>query len=79
MSLHDVSAGSLSLVEKTALDDPTCLEKGLVFTKEQFENFDYQFKRRLASATELDEINGKSNQLEMQEYFCQQYSLSDFE
>jgi len=78
MSLHDVSAGSLSLVDQTALDDPACREKGLIFTREQFEALDYQFKRRLASETTTDEIHGKSNALEFQSFFCRQYTLDDF-
>lgn len=79
MSLHDVSARDLSLVEQTALDDPACRERGLIFTREQFDALDYQLKRRLAAETATDEINGKSDGMVMRSFFVRQYSLADFE
>jgi hypothetical protein len=79
MSLHDTPASSLSLVDETALDDPVCREKGLIFTKEQFEDLDYQFVRKLAAQAESDEVHGKTDRFVVQEFFSRQYSLSDFE
>lgn len=79
MSIHDTPASSLSLVDKTALDDPVCLEKGLIFTPEQFERFDYQYVRRLAAATETDEVNGKSDKFIVRSFFVRQHSLSEWE
>jgi len=75
MSLHDTSASSLSLVEQTAIDTGD----ELIFTKEQFQNFDHNFKRNLAANALSDEIHGKSTALELQNYFVCQYTLQEFE
>jgi len=75
MSLHDTSAGSLSLVSETAIDTGD----DLIFTAEEFDRFDHNLKRNLASQAQSDEINGKSNKLEMRAYFVCQHTLLDFE
>jgi hypothetical protein len=79
MSLHDTSASSLSLVDETALDDPTCRELGLIFSKEEFEGFDHQFKRRLAAMAESDEVDGKTDGIILRSFFVRQKTLTDFE
>jgi len=73
MSLHDTSAGSLSLVSETAIDNGD-----LIFTKSEFENLHYQYVRNLAAEANTDEINGKSNRLEIQSYFVCQRALDEF-
>jgi len=79
MSLHDVSASSLSLVDETALDDPVCRDRNLIFTADEFENLDYQFVRRLAAQAESDEVNGKSDKIIVRSFFVRQHSLFDYE
>jgi len=79
MSLHDVSASSLSLVDETALDDPVCRDRNLIFTADEFENLDYQFVRRLAAQAESDEVNGKSDKILIKSFYVCQHTLSDFE
>lgn len=79
MSAFETSATELSLVDETALDDPVCREQDLVFTKEQWDNLDYQYKRRLAAAAESDEVGGKTDAIVVTQFFCRQRSLSDFE
>lgn len=78
MSLHDVSAQDLTLVDETALDDPECRALDLIFTAEEYEALDYQFKRRLAAAAASDEINGKSDGMLMRSFFVRQTSLDEF-
>jgi hypothetical protein len=78
MSLHDLSVADLTLVDKTALDDPECNED-LIFTQEQFQNLNYQVKRRLAAITSTGEINGKSDSMQMESYFVRQHTLDEFE
>lgn len=70
---------SISLVSETALDDPVCREQGLIFTREQFDKLDYQYKRRLAAVANSDEVNGKTDFMVLQAFFCRQKSLSEFE
>lgn len=73
MSLHDTSASSLGLVSETALDNGD-----MIFTPEQFDNFDYQYIRRLAANADTDEINGKSDQIIVRSYFVRQHTLSEY-
>lgn len=70
----DPKPSRMGLVEETALDtgDP-------VFTKEQLENFAYPLLRNLAAHANSDCINGKSNKLEVVDYYAVQYSLGEFE
>jgi predicted ThiF/HesA family dinucleotide-utilizing enzyme len=74
MSLHETSASSLSLVSETAIDN-----NDMIFTKERFGNFHYQFIRRLAAAADTDEINGKSDRFVVQSYFVRQRTLTEYE
>jgi len=78
MSLHDLSASDLSLVDETALDDPACRARDLIFTGDQFDDLDYQLKRRLAAATDSDEINGKTDSMVMRSFFVRQRTLDEF-
>lgn len=73
MSLHDTSVRDLRLVDETALDvgDPC-------FTKEELDQFSHKLLRRLAAQSNSDEINGKSNQLELRAFYHCQRSLSDY-
>jgi len=73
MSLHEQSAGSLSLVDETALDngDP-------VFTKAELERFDIMLLRNLAAGANTDEIHGKSTKFEITAYFNCQRTLADY-
>jgi hypothetical protein len=58
------------------------LERGevedLLFTAEQFDEFDQHFKRRLAGAADSDEISGRSTFLEIRAFFVVQRSLSEY-
>jgi hypothetical protein len=78
MSAFETSATELSLVDETALDDPVCREQDLVFTKEQWGNLDYQYKRRLAAAAESDEVGGKTDAVVVSCFFIRQHTISDF-
>jgi len=78
MSVH-TPLDELSLVDRTAIDDPVCREQGLVFTADVWDKLDHQFKRRLAATAASDNINGKSNALELREFFVCQRSLGEFE
>jgi len=71
----DNSASSLSLVSETAVDAD---DSDLVFTPDDFDNFDAQFKRRLAAAADSDEVNGRSTKLEQRAYHVGQHTLDEF-
>jgi hypothetical protein len=78
MSAFETPATELSLVDETALDDPVCREQDLIFTKTQWDNLDYQYKRRLAAAAASDEVGGKTDAIVVTQFFVRQKSLSDF-
>ena len=63
----------LPVTQETAVDynDP-------VFTNDQFENLEQHFLRRLAAASDCDEINGMSTLPELKSYFVVQYSMADY-
>ena len=67
---------SLSLVDETAIETG---DTELIFTKEQFQNFDHNFIRNLAANANTDCVNGKSNRLELQSFFVRQRSLKEYE
>ena len=67
---------SLQLVKETAIERGESDQ--MIFTKEQFNQFDQHFKRRLASAANSDEISGRSTMLEIRSYLCCQYTLDEF-
>jgi len=67
---------SLQLVKETAIE---CGEsEDMIFTHEEFEQFDQHFKRRLAGAANTDEITGRSTMLEIKSFFCRQRSLGEY-
>ena len=70
------SASSFSLVDETAIDTH---QPELIFTREQFENIDPQFRRRLAAELDTDSVNGKSTRLEIGAALAVQRTLSEFE
>lgn len=87
MSLHDISAADLSLVDETAVDreltdlvtfDIEPKWGDLRFTQTQLDRMDNQMLRKLAQYTECGEINGKSTQLEIKTYFRVQRSLDEY-
>jgi len=63
------------LVEKNAIDTN---QPELIFTSEQFENIDPQFRRRLAAAFDSDEINGKSTAFEIKAALAVQRTLDEY-
>lgn len=67
---------SLQLVQETALERGETDD--MIFTREQFEQFDQHFKRRLAGAANTDEISGRSTMLEIGSYLVCQRSLSEY-
>lgn len=88
MSLHDVSAGDLKLVDETALDkefkhlvtfEARKVNGDLRFTKEQLDKMNNHMLRKLAQYADTDAVNGKSNQLEIKSYFRVQRSLTEYE
>jgi len=68
---------SLQLVQETAIERGE--SDDLVFTKEEFRQFDQHFKRRLAGAANTDEITGKSTLMEVESYFVRQRTLNEYE
>ena len=76
MSMSQKTPRSLQLVKETAIERGESDQ--MIFTKEQFNQFDQHFKRRLASAANSDEISGRSTMLELQSYFCRQRSLGEY-
>jgi hypothetical protein len=64
------------LVAKDAIENGEVDD--LIFTPQEFKQFDQHFKRRLAGAADTDEITGKSTMLEIQSYFCRQRSLGEY-
>lgn len=68
---------SLQLVQETAIERGE--SEAMIFTREEFQQFDQHFKRRLAGAAKTDEITGKSTLLEIESYFCRQRTLSEYE
>lgn len=74
MSLHDTPVSDLRLVDETAADngDP-CL------STVELDQYTHKLLRRLAAEANTDEVNGKSNQLELRAYFHCQRSLTDYE
>jgi len=63
----------LPVTQETAVDndDP-------VFTNAQFEQLEQHFLRRLAAASDCEEINGMSTLPELKSYFVVQYSMEDY-
>ena len=76
MSMSQKTPRSLQLVKETAIERGESDQ--MIFTKEQFNQFDQHFKRRLASAANSDEISGRSTMLEIRSYLCCQYTLDEF-
>ena len=76
MSMSQKTPRSLQLVKETAIERGESDQ--MIFTKEQFNQFDQHFKRRLASAAKSDEISGRSTMLEIRSYLCCQYTLDEF-
>jgi hypothetical protein len=70
----DTPLSELALVNETALETGD-----MVLTAHEFDNLHYQFIRNLAAEANTDEINGKSNKLEVREYFVRQRMLSEYE
>lgn len=71
------SAGpSLTLVKETAIERGE--SEQMIFTAEEFAQFDHHFKRRLAGAADTDEISGRSTMLEIKSYFVRQRSLAEY-
>jgi hypothetical protein len=50
----------------------------MIFTQEQWDNFEQHFKRRLAGAADTDEISGRSTMLEIRSYCVRQRSLTEY-
>ncbi|QAS68858.1 hypothetical protein HFTV1-gp25 [Haloferax tailed virus 1] len=67
---------SLQLVQETAIERGETDE--MIFTREEFAQFDQHFKRRLAGAANTDEISGRSTLLEIKSYLVCQYTLDEF-
>lgn len=67
---------SLQLVQETAIDRGE--SDGMIFTAEEWSQFDLHFKRRLAGAANSDEISGRSTMLELRSYFVCQRSLGEY-
>jgi hypothetical protein len=88
MSLHDVSASDLKLVDETALDkdfeslvtfEARKVNGDLRFTKEQLDRMNNHMLRKLAQYADTDEINGKSPAYSIKAYFRVQRSLKEYE
>ncbi len=67
---------NLQLVKETAIERGE--SDDLLFTKEEFSQYDQHFKRRLAGAANTDEITGKSTLLEIESYFVRQRTLEEY-
>ena len=76
MSTTQPRPRSLQLVKETAIERGETDE--MIFTREEWAQFDQHFKRRLAGAANSDEISGRSTMLELQSYFCRQRSLGEY-
>lgn len=66
--------GNLSIVNEKALQNGD-----MCFTEDELDQFSYPMLRNLAAHAETDEINGKSNKLEIRSYFRCQRSLREYE
>lgn len=71
------STPTLDLVQETAIERGESDQ--MVFTAEEFAQFDHHFKRRLAGAADTDEISGRSTMLEIKSYFCRQTTLDGWD
>jgi hypothetical protein len=67
---------TLQLVKETAIERGE--SEDMIFTQEQWDNFEQHFKRRLAGAADTDEISGRSTMLELRSFFVRQRSLSEY-
>jgi hypothetical protein len=77
MSTESATPSSLQLVKETAIERGE--SEDMIFTAEEWEQFDQHFKRRLAGAANTDEISGRSTMLEVRSYFIRQRTLSEYE
>jgi hypothetical protein len=64
------------LVAKDAIENGEADD--LIFTPQEFKQFDQHFKRRLAGAADTDEISGRSTLLEIRSYYVRQRSLGEY-
>ena len=67
---------SLKLVQETAIERGE--SEDMIFTADEWDNFEQHFKRRLAGAADTDEISGRSTMLEIRSYFVVQRELSEY-
>ena len=75
MSTSDPSP-SLKLVQETAIERGE--SEDMIFTADEWDNFEQHFKRRLAGAADSDEINGRSTMLELRSFFVCQRTLGEY-
>jgi len=73
---HPGTPPSLQLVKETAIERGE--SDDMIFTQEQWDNFEQHFKRRLAGAADTEEISGRSTLLEMRSFFVCQRSLTEY-
>jgi len=64
------------LVAKNAIENNEAAD--LMFTADEFDQFDQHFKRRLAGAADTDEISGRSTMLEIRSFYVVQRSLREY-
>jgi len=64
------------LVAKDAIENGEVDD--LIFTPQEWEQFEQHFKRRLAGAADTDEVTGKSTMLEIRSYWVKQRSLDEY-
>jgi len=76
MSTDRPTSPSLQLVKETAIERGE--SDDMIFTQEQWDNFEQHFKRRLAGAADTEEISGRSTLLEMRSFFVCQRSLTEY-
>ena len=76
MSMSTQLSHSLKLVQETAIERGE--SEDMIFTADEWDNFEQHFKRRLAGAADTDEISGRSTMLEIRSYFVVQRELSEY-
>jgi hypothetical protein len=77
MSAQTSTPSSLQLVKETAIERGE--SEDMIFTAEEWDQFDQHFKRRLAGAANTDEISGRSTMLELRSYFVRQTTLGQYD
>lgn len=73
---QSTAPSSLQLVTETAIERGE--SEDMIFTAEEWDQFDQHFKRRLAGAANTDEISGRSTMLEVRSYFIRQRTLTEY-